>query len=88
MNNETSKVGTQKRPTIDELESFFDNYFKGKAHIAPIRLNDHSLIVNPIKFYKAHVAFLRAHKGNKLYLPYYERLFNIFNILNVPENQK
>ena len=88
MSNEKSNSGTQKRPTLDELETFFDNYFKEKSHIAPIRLNDESLITNPVKFYKAHLAFLKCHRGNKLYLPYYERLFKVFNLLNVPENEK
>jgi len=79
-----------KRPTLDELQTFFDNYFKKKSHIEPIRLNDHSLITNPVKFYKAHLAFLRCHRGQVLYLPYYERLEQVFNLLNmdVPENQK
>lgn len=76
-----------KRPTLDELEIFFDNHFKGKPYIQPIKLNDCSTITNPIKFYKSHIAFLRCHKGEKLYLSYYERVESLYHILN-EESQK
>lgn len=75
-----------KRPTLEELESFFDNYYeRNKAE--EINLSGCEVIVDPIKFYKTHINYLRNNKGNKMFLPYYERLEKLKAILDVPKSE-
>lgn len=62
---------------IREIEKFFS------THETPgrVRLNSWSLIVNVDLFLSSHLCMVKHHNGNKVYLPYLERLFELKKII-------
>jgi len=61
-----------------ELESFFDSV---DLPTEPINLNEAETITDCKKFVKSHLEYLKGQKGNKAYLPYYNRLIQLYKIL-------
>lgn len=59
--------------TLDDLEQ----WFKDNPPPKEVRLNRYSVITDTDKFIKSHISVLRAHSGNKGYMPYYERLIQL-----------
>lgn len=66
--------------SLDEIEAHF------QAHgypSEPVQLDKATRIVNPEKFVKLSLSYLRGHgAGNRTYLPYYERLIKFYEIIN------
>jgi hypothetical protein len=52
-----------------------------------LRLNEHTYIYDLKKFVESHVNTLKGNKGNKLYMPYYERLIKTLKLLREEERQ-
>ncbi len=48
-----------------------------------VELNDCTIILNPKNFYERHIAMLERNKGNKTFLPYYDRLLSFYNIIKL-----
>ncbi|ARV08249.1 hypothetical protein BTO05_00825 [Winogradskyella sp. PC-19] len=59
---------------IKELETFFKS---NKIPLAPIQLNQCSIIIDVSKFIKSHLSTVKAQNGNPIYLSYLERLFKL-----------
>jgi len=59
---------------LKELEAFFKKRkFKGS-----FVLSECETIIDQEKFIKSHLKALKSNPGNKLYLPYYDRLLNFY----------
>jgi len=63
-------------------------YKELKERLAPfinyehkIQLNTESTVLNVSKMIQSHTAVLDANPGNKLYMPYYDRLVMLLTIL-------
>ena len=63
---------------LPELEAFFDSV---DLPDEPIKLNEAETIIDCKKFVKSHLEYLKGQKGNKVYLPYYNRLIQLYKIL-------
>lgn len=64
---------------LKQLIEFFD---KQKLKNEPIRLNQATVISNPEKFVESHLNYLKSNKGNRIYKPYFDRLLQLYKILN------
>lgn len=64
---------------IKELEVFFENKALPEESVY---LNDHTKIVDCKKFVTSHLETVKSNNGNKLHLPYLERLQKLKEILN------
>ena len=64
---------------LPELEAFFNSI---DLPDEPIKLNEAETITDCKKFVKSHLECLKGQKGNKVYLPYYNRLIQLYKILN------
>lgn len=62
-----------------ELEQFFNSKDLPEG---PIRLDNFTLIEDPVLFVQTELAIVKAHNGNERYLPYLERLKGLKSILN------
>ena len=63
---------------LNELEAFFDSI---DLPDDLIKLNQAETIIDCKKFVKSHLECLKGQKGNKAYLPYYNRLIQLYKIL-------
>ena len=52
-----------------------------QTDLTEIRLSDFEYIHDVPRFIDAHLATLKAHTGNKRYLPYWERLVNLAELI-------
>ena len=68
---------------MNELERFFEPYMNSSM---VIKLNQCSTILNLGNFLKSHFEVLRNNKGNRLFMPYYERLQQVKLILIEQKN--
>lgn len=64
---------------LAELESFFSST---QLPHPPIRLNQSTLILNLPKFISGHLSVLHTYNGNKVFLPYLQRLQMLQLIIN------
>jgi len=62
--------------SIKEIEDYFNNQdFSNK----PVSIKE-SEVINDIElFVKTHIQYLKHNKGNKRFLPYYNRLLLLYN---------
>jgi len=67
---------------LEELESFFSST---QLPDPPIRLNQCSVIFDLPKFISGHLAILKTYNGNKVFLPYLNRLQVLQQILKSSE---
>lgn len=66
--------------TLSALETYFNSQnFKDNLEI---KLCDGNYIKCVKSFVNSHISVLKANSGKKTYLPYYERLLMLYNILN------
>jgi hypothetical protein len=63
---------------LPEIEAFFNSI---ELPTEPINLNVTETIIDCKKFVKSHLEYLKGQKGNKVYLPYYNRLIQLYKIL-------
>jgi hypothetical protein len=63
---------------LNELEAFFNSI---DLPTEPINLNEAETITDCKKFVDSHLKYLKGQKGNRLYLPYYDRLIKLYKIL-------
>lgn len=63
---------------IDELDEFFK---KIELPDTPIQLDKSTKIVGFKKFIETHIATLRANSGKRTFLPYYERLIKLKELI-------
>jgi hypothetical protein len=62
---------------LSELEAFFKDFdFPTAAYLAPFER-----VLDPRKFVDANIAILRARRGEKAYIPYYNRLLKFKSLL-------
>lgn len=61
-----------------DLEDFVNNTDFNKE---PLQLDQCSLILNRETFAKSHLAVLKANSGNKIAMPYYNRLVKFYKKL-------
>ena len=64
---------------IIDIEKFFNTYDFGKCN--SIKLSEAEVIVDLQKFVKTNIHLLKSNKGNKTYIPYWNRLFKAYTIL-------
>jgi len=64
---------------LPELQTFFNSI---ELPTEPIKLNKAETIIDCKKFVDSHLKYLKGQKGNRLYLPYYDRLLKLYKILN------
>lgn len=62
---------------IEELETFFNSI----ELVNGIRI-DFGYIHNTKLFVETHISMLKGNKGNRRYLPYYDRLKSLHDFLN------
>jgi len=63
---------------LSELEAFFKDFdFPASVDLAPFER-----VLDPRKFVDAHIAILRARRGEKAYIPYYTRLLKFKGVLS------
>lgn len=62
---------------MQEIELFFQNY----QGINEIRLNGWTYINDIKKFVSSHLDALKGNTGNRTYLPYYNRLVELYRLL-------
>ena len=58
---------------LKELIEYFKTIPEG-----PVQLDECTRIVNMSLFVNSSISILQAHPGNKVYLPYYERLLKLY----------
>lgn len=58
---------------IEELDSL-EEWFKACSYIKAVKLNNHTTINDPEKFFNTHISFVRNNVSNYLYAPYLLRL--------------
>jgi len=68
---------------IKELENYFS---ETQLPTEPIKLNQCSKIINVSLFIDSHFATVKAHNGNKTYLPYLNRLQDLQRVLTLNIN--
>lgn len=66
---------------IDFFENHYDFDFSKIKH--PIKLEPAQEITNLQTFLYSHISILKANKGNKLFMPYYDRLLKIYLIAKI-----
>jgi len=64
---------------IEELETFFSSI---NIPEEPIQLNKASTINNPKQFIKNQLTIIKVNNGKKAFIPYFERLLNLKDILS------
>lgn len=67
---------------LDELEEYFKGVDLSKN---PIQLDKTTKIVDISKFLDSHFTVLRDNSGNKTFMPFYDRLIKIKELI---ENEK
>jgi hypothetical protein len=66
--------------TLIEIEKYFETYnFIGED----IQLDQCSKITDLKTFVKSHISILKKNSGNKLYMPYYDRLKKIYLLTKI-----
>ena len=66
--------------SLNEIEKYFETYnFIGKD----VRINECTTVTDLKKFVQSHIRILRNNKGNKLYMPYYDRLYKVYLISKI-----
>lgn len=63
---------------MQELIDFFNNTTITEKEV---RLNQCETITDIPKFIETHIAYLKNNSGNKIYLPYYNRLCQLKTII-------
>ena len=63
---------------LNDLETFFNSI---EMPTEQIKLNKAETIIDCKKFVDSHLKILKGQKGNKVYLPYYDRLLKLYKIL-------
>jgi len=71
--------------TLLELEKYFKGIELPTGHL---RLNEWTVIMDVPSFIKSHVSFLKKNKGKKKFMPYYERLVELKEILLSPNKKE
>jgi len=69
--------------TFKELEAFFLDY---KFEKGVFKLNKCTTFNDPKKLVYTHISYLKANSGNRVYLPYYERLKQLYLKLKEDED--
>lgn len=64
--------------TLTQLEAYFN---KIQLNSDTITLDDGTTIINQKKFVKSHISALKANSGNRMLLPYYNRLLKFYKII-------
>jgi hypothetical protein len=64
--------------TFQQLIKFFETITLPKE----IKLTEHETITDCQKFVNGHIEYLKAKSGNKTFLPYFERILKLYEILN------
>jgi len=63
--------------TVEEMEAFFkDVDFTDDI----IELNECTNVINLKKFVTSHLEALKANKGKRIFLPYYNRLVQVYKM--------
>ena len=66
--------------SLDEIE----NYFKTYNFISgDLRVDECTTVTDLKKFVQSHIRILRNNKGNRLYMPYYDRLYKVYLISKI-----
>lgn len=80
---ETQKTKTNLWP-VDELERFFKD---AKIPPGPVKLDQCTTIVDVQKFIRSHLSAVRKNNGNVIFLPYFERLVQFKEIINLKRHE-
>jgi hypothetical protein len=67
---------------LNELEDFFKN---AEMPETPIQLDKCTRVLDAKNFIESHFIVLKAHSGNRTFLPYYNRLIKLKEII---ENER
>lgn len=62
--------------TLPDIEAYFDNGIPS----GPIRLDSVTVVVDVDEFVSGHIATAKAHRGQRLFVPYVERLTKVIEI--------
>jgi hypothetical protein len=73
-----SKKKKAEQWNISELTTFFSI---AKIPGGPIMLDECTKIINVGLFIESHLQTIKVNNGNKIYLPYYERLIKLKKII-------
>lgn len=68
------------RPNIAVIEKFFKTFDFSKA--PEIKVNDYFKVIDVKRFVDSHLACLQHNKGKSIFMPYYDRLNEIYHICN------
>jgi hypothetical protein len=63
--------------TLTELETYFNNQTLPKQ----VKLSQCETIIDMDKFIKSHISVLKANSGNCAYLPFWDRLNKLHELL-------
>lgn len=64
------------KAALEKLQSKHPELFDGE-----LQLNGHERILNIPAFIDSHVKALEANSGNRTFMPFYNRLINLYKIL-------
>ena len=72
-----------RKESLNNILLFFEDFnYENNS----IDISECEKIEDLKKFVKSHVGFLKGNKGNRLFLPYYDRLNYVYNKLKENEN--
>ena len=64
--------------SLNTIEKFFDDYdFKGRK----VTISHCEKVIDCKRFIDTNIRILKNNSGNKLFLPYYERINKLYKIL-------
>ena len=69
---------------LDKMIEFFDSY---QFNEHELRLNHFTKINNVKKFVYTNIGYLKGNGGKKLFLPYFERLNQVYTLINKNKNK-
>lgn len=68
------------QPNLGDIERFFSTYDFDNQNVSE-KINKHGKIINLKMFVESHISYLKHNKGKKIFIPYYKRLQEIYEIL-------
>lgn len=71
-----------KQVSLTVIEEYFKDVEFTDDHL---ELDQCTTVTNIKAFYESHLTLLKANSGNKLVMPYYQRLLKLYNIYKKTE---
>ncbi len=70
---------------LKDIEEFFDSV---ELPTEPVRLNSGEICIDAEKMVQTHIETLKENRGNKVFLPYYDRLMMMVKYIKEKHNNQ